>query len=174
MVDLVPIALSDAVLFQSMFCDERHMAELGGAVSPEKALSILEKQVQHMQSGSGWVYKIVPTNAAATAEEQAGVGTVCLWSGQWRDEAVTEMGWGVAPRFQRRGYGTKAVAALLDKAAKVSRWGDIHAFTSLNNHASNRICHTVGFTNLGECEMDYDHHKIPANHWIFRAAAGLN
>ena len=148
--------------------------------------AILAKQVSFVESGKGWVLKIVPdiedlqensNNAShqpplSVEECENGVGTVCLWESYWDGpnggESITEVGWGVAPRFKGRGLGKKAVLLLLSKARKeCDRWGDIHAFTATSNTASNAICKSCGFEFISEHDMDYDGRKFPGYHYRY-------
>lgn len=50
MVDLVDINRSDILLYEQMFCDPQHMAELGGAQSKEDALKNLERQLRCVEN----------------------------------------------------------------------------------------------------------------------------
>lgn len=127
-----------------------------------------------MTSGKGWVYKVVPEeedlpeDGSLTLEAVSrGVGTVNIWSGSWNDQPVTEMGWGIAPTFQGRGFGTKAVSLVLSMAVADGRWGPIHVFTSTTNKASIAMCKACGFVLKGEETVDYDGRELHTNHYVF-------
>lgn len=175
---LVPIELNDLELFERMFCDPVHMADLGGPQEKEKVPSILAKQVSYVEKDKGWVYKIIPEDEdwvkspppnPETTENyfdwRRGVGTLCLWEGFVNDAPATEIGWGVIPLYQHNGFATKALSLFLEKAKIDGRWGVIHAMTSINNYPSNLLCKKAGFNFIESCEMDYDERKIPANHY---------
>lgn len=183
---LVPVSNDDVVLYKAMFCNPVHMADLGGCHSEEKAVAILEKQSNFMASDKGWVFKIVPDeddwkgnvptepdpNGSQEYFEhelrwENGVGTVCLWTGEYKDNDVTEIGWGIAPKYQGHGFGTQAVKMLLDKAKSSGRWGCIHAFTSVNNGSSNALAKKAGFTWIEECDIDYDEKPMRAHHYTY-------
>lgn len=134
---------------------------MGGPQPKEKIPKILETQLRCVSSGKGWVFKII------SKLHQEAVGTICIFGGFYKDEEITEIGWGVAPKFQRNGYGTKAVAQILSKVKETGRWTTIHAFTSTTNEPSNAICRKVGFNLIEECDIDYDDRVIHSNHWIF-------
>ncbi len=176
---LVLVSLADLPLYEAMFCDPQHMAELGGAHPLEKVPEILAKHMACNEKNTGWVFKFVPTEEDVTAEElendtvlASGVGTVCIWEGEWNGNPVTEMGWGVMTKYQGRGFGTKGVKLMLQKAAELSeRWGVIHAFTGVTNKSSNAMCKSVGFSLLGECDIDYDERPLHVNHYTYDTAA---
>jgi hypothetical protein len=80
----------------------------------EKIPNILNKQISCIDSGTGWVFKVVPSKKDFINKQSVedhlqvsnedneylkGVGTVCLWEGNWKDDKVTEIGWGILPRF---------------------------------------------------------------------------
>lgn len=147
--------------------------------------SILAKQVSCMEQGKGWIYRIVPEEEDLKAscdgltynlEDRAtlskGVGTVCIWEGYWEERSVpiVEMGWGVVPRYQGRGFATQAVRLLLQMVErdKERRWGTvIHAFTSLNNAPSNSLCRKCRFGLVGESIVDYDGRPLISNHYEY-------
>lgn len=159
-IELRDISLDDLALYESMFCDPVHMAELGGPQPKEKVSKILENQVNGVAKGSCWVYKIV------SVESGDGVGTVCLWNGSYKEQDVVEIGWGVMPKYQGRGFGSLAVRELVRRARESGRWGPIHAFTSVTNAPSNSICRSSGFVFCEECDIDYDDRMLHCNHWV--------
>ena len=146
-----------------------------------KVPEILAKQVMYMETNKGWVYKILPDNEdiidsksmSFTKDELLlGVGTVCIWEGYWeeRDQSIIEIGWGVAPRYQGNGFGSKAVQLILNLAKEdpSHKWGSsIHAFTKTTNIASNRLCEKCGFVFVGESDIDYDGRLLKSNHYEF-------
>ena len=133
-----------------------------------------------MSSGKGWVYKIVPEEddlgVGYSAEDMVllanGVGTVCIWEGYWEQHSlpIVEMGWGVLPKYQGRGFATQAVRLLLQLVEQDSdrRWGTvIHAFTSLDNGPSNSLCRRCNFRCMGESAVDYDGRPLVTNHYEY-------
>eukprot|EP01031_Cornospumella_fuschlensis_P035944 gene35944-43595_t len=121
---LVDISKDDIDLYKAMFCDPVHMADLGGPQPEDKVPGILERQIDHVSQGKGWVFKIVPELNDFKGREVPegaidwthGVGTICIWVGEYKDQPVTEIGWGVIPAFQHRGLATKALTMMLDLA----------------------------------------------------------
>lgn len=179
-----------------MFCDEEHMAELGGAHPVEKVHlslsvytleyiitncsssfqvpSILEKQLSFVNSGKGWTFKVVPEQedlpvdgSLSLEDVSKGVGTVCIWEGSVDDAPATEMGWGIATPFQRCRFATKAITLLLEMAVESGRWGTVHVFTSTTNVPSNALCKSCGFVYQGEEKIDYDGRDLFTTHYTY-------
>jgi RimJ/RimL family protein N-acetyltransferase len=113
-----------------------------------------------VESGTAWVFKIIPDEADASV-----AGTVCLWENSWRGETISEIGWMVLPQLQGRGLGSKAVRAILDKARSERRCDVIHAFPSTSNAPSNAVCRKMGFSRLEECDLEYAGGLLRCNHW---------
>lgn len=152
------------------------MAELGGVQPHEKIPGILARQIACNEKDSGWVFKMVPTfedvnegEFDADPELLLGVGTVCIWTGEYKGQDVTEMGWGVLTKYQNRGFATKGVRLMLEKAKGNGRWGMIHCFTSTTNTASNAMCRRLGFELLEECDIEYDGRPLHSNHYQYDA-----
>lgn len=169
------ICSTDLALFEAMFCDPLYMSQLGGVHSKEEVIALLNKQVSHVEKGTAWVYKLVPTVDDVRENEitddpsmQLGVGTVCIWTGycEEEDREVTEFGWGVMTKYQGRGFATKGVQLVLDLVRQSNnRWGTIHAFTTVTNVPSNSLCARLGFSLVGESNIDYNGRSLRANHY---------
>ena len=162
MVDLVNINENDTLLYEHMFCDPQHMAELGGAQSKDDALKNLERQLRCVESGKGWVYKIVPHDVGRA------VGTICVWESFWeeKEQEIAEMGWGVLPAYQSRGYATKAVESILVRVRETHRWNELHAYTTVTNVPSNKMCSKLGFMCIEQCDSNYNEKTLKMNHWM--------
>jgi RimJ/RimL family protein N-acetyltransferase len=81
-----------------------------------------------------------------TVEEQEGgrlVGDVGL-SGAAGEPGVLKIGYTIDPAFQRRGYATEAVAALVDYAFGTLGAEVVRAYASADNTASIRVAERVG------------------------------
>jgi RimJ/RimL family protein N-acetyltransferase len=165
---LLPIAETDAALYEAMFCDAEYMKDLGGPQSVENSIVTLHKQLKFVESGKGWVFKIVldDEDVNSTITSGTSVGTVCLWEGFFEEAVVTELGYGILCKYQGNGYATKALHLLLEKAKLSGKWGTIHSFTSITNTASNKLLSKVGFELVGQCDVEYQG-TMHANHWKF-------
>jgi RimJ/RimL family protein N-acetyltransferase len=144
-VGLVPWGEGDLVLLERLVGDPEMMEHLGGPESPEK---IAARQARYERADSG-MFKIVDE---ATGE---GVGSVGYWDRRWRGAQVYEIGWSVIPAFQGRGIAGSATVQVIAMARSERRHPFLHAFPSVENAASNAICRKLGFTLLGECELEY-------------------
>lgn len=160
MISLEDISFNDIKLYESMFCDDDHMKDLGGSQPKEKIPEILQKQINCNEMKNGIVKKIIINNES--------IGTICVWENKYKDENISEFGWGIAKAYKGIGYGTKAVVAMIDHCRSTAdpRWKFIHAFTKITNVPSNSICKRLGFKLIEEVEIDYDGSKLLSYHWL--------
>lgn len=159
-MELQNISPDDLSLYESLYCDPRMMAHLGGVWPKERMPQKLRSVLETVEAGTAWVFKIIPDEDAASA-----AGIVCIWENSWRGESIDEIGWMILPAFQGRGLATKAVRAILDKARSERRWNVIRAFPSTINAPSNAICRKMGFSFIEECDLEWDGHTLRCNHW---------
>ena len=88
-------------------------------------------------------------------------------------EPIAEVGWMVLPEFQGRGLGKRAVRALLALARDDDRWKVVHAFPGVTNAPSNGICRSLGFTLVGQRDVDFAGRILRTNEWIIRPRVDL-
>lgn len=143
-VHLLPWGPDDLPLLEKLMGDPEMMRYLGGANSPEK---IAERQTRYENSDG--VFKIFDE---ASGE---GVGWVGFWERTWREQEVYETGWSVIPAFQGRGIAAAAGAQVIAMARAAGRRRFMHAFPVPANGPSNAVCRKLGFTLLGECELEF-------------------
>lgn len=80
----------------------------------------------------------------------------------WADvEGRVEIGYGLAPPFRRRGYGTEAVRALAGWVAAQPGVAAVTASVAIGNLASRRLLERLGFGLVGERD----------GHWAFARSA---
>jgi len=160
-MQLQDITLDDLGLFEIVYCDPRMLVYLGDPMPKEDVPQKLRSVVEGIARGDNWFFKVI-------LDEQAGqaVGTVCVWDSEWEGQPVSEIGWGIFPEFQGQGLGSRAVAAVLEKARAENRWGVIHAFPAVSNGPSNGITRKLGFTLVGEGETEYRGNRLHVNHWM--------
>jgi RimJ/RimL family protein N-acetyltransferase len=72
----------------------------------------------------------------------------------------------VLPEFQGRGLATAAVQQVIDRARADGRWGDMHAFASIENDLSNAICRSFGFALLGVGDTEFAGRTFRTNLWM--------
>lgn len=133
------------------------MRHLGGPESPE---AIAERHERYLRSD--------PSKSGLFAIVSAGqdVGWIGYWESEWEGEAVWECGWHVLPEAQGRGVATAAAALLIECVRARGGHASLHAFPSVDNAASNKVCHRAGLKLQGEVEVEYPPGSLMhANHW---------
>jgi RimJ/RimL family protein N-acetyltransferase len=135
----------DLALLEKLLGDPAMMEHLGGPESLEK---IAERHARYLRADGG-LFKIVDE---ATGE---GIGWVGYWEREWRDEQVFEIGWSVLPAFQGRGIARAATSQAIALAGSERTHRFLHAFPAVGNAPSNAICRSLGFTLLGDQELEY-------------------
>jgi RimJ/RimL family protein N-acetyltransferase len=159
-MQLLNLTTDDLALYESMNCDPRMMAHLGGPLPKESMPQKLLRDVETIKSGTAWIFKVIPDG-----NDGQPAGSVCIWEHAEGVEQISEIGWMILPQFQGRGLGSKAVRAILDKAQAERRWDVIHAFPATGNGASNAICRKLGFTLIEERDLEWSGRKLHCNHW---------
>jgi RimJ/RimL family protein N-acetyltransferase len=157
-MELRDITPDDLPLYEGFYGDPRMMKHLGGAWPKERIPQKLRQNLEVVEAGTAWIYKVVESEQAA--------GLVCIWEHEWRGEQVNELGWAILPALQGRGLATRAVRAMLDKARREGRWDIIHALPAPDNAPSNGVCRNAGFTLIEECEVEWNGRVLRCNHWL--------
>jgi RimJ/RimL family protein N-acetyltransferase len=143
---LEPWGAGDLPLLERLLGDPAMTEHLGG---PESAAKLAERQQRYEQlpsTGAGEIFKIVD------AQSGEAVGSVGYWE---RGEDAYETGWSVLPEFQGRGIATIATAQVIDRLRADARRRYLHAYPSVENHASNAICRKLGFELVDVEEYEY-------------------
>jgi RimJ/RimL family protein N-acetyltransferase len=154
-VRLEPWAQDDLPLVRRVMGDPAMTEHLGGPETEEK---LLERQARYErlgEAGSGRMFKILDE---ATDEPAGSVG---YWEKDWRGGTVYETGWSVLSEFQGRGIAVAATRLVIDAARAERKHRYLHAFPSVENAASNAICHKLGFELLEARDFEY-----PPGHWM--------
>ena len=159
-VRIEPWSVDDLALLEQLMGDPVMMEYLGGPESHEK---IRERQARYealTDPRESQMYRIVvPTSGEA-------VGSVGYWEREWRGDVVYEVGWMVAPAFQRQGIAGAATALVVEKVRAAGKHQYLHAFPGADNPPSNAVCRRLGFTLLGACEFEYPAgHLMRCNDW---------
>lgn len=124
-------------------------AHLGGPETEEKVLERHARYLDVGPPGTGRMFTV------RLLPEGTTVGTIGYWEREWQGATVYETGWNVLPEFQGRGIASAAARAVVDVARAERRHPRIHAYPSVDNHASNAICRKAGFTFVAEREFEY-------------------
>jgi len=139
--------------------DPSVMAELGGPRPEEDIARAHARALISAAAGECWPFKVIPDDSTFPA------GWVTIFASSFDAEPIYEMGWMVLPEFQGRGIASEAVGAILERARKERKFGDVHAFPGVTNAPSNRVCAKNGFADVGECEVEFAGHTLRCNHW---------
>ncbi|HEY5483727.1 MAG TPA: GNAT family N-acetyltransferase [Propionibacteriaceae bacterium] len=147
-VGIRPYAAGDLPLLQRLLGDPAMTIHLGGPDSPEAIVARHERYLGSDGSKQG-LFAIV------VGRDRVPAGWVGYWESSWLGEEVWECGWHVLPEFQGLGVATAATALALERARAHGVHRFAHAFPSVDNAASNAVCHRAGFELLGEVEVEY-------------------
>jgi len=140
---------------------------LGGPETPERLAVRHQRYLETNADGTGRILKIV------RAGDGVVVGSVLYWQSEAAGVPAFELGWGVLPEFQGRGYATRATLAAIELMRADGRYPTVHAFPGVDNAASNAVCRKAGFTNLGPVEVEFPKgHSMTCNDWRFDLGAG--
>jgi RimJ/RimL family protein N-acetyltransferase len=139
----------DFPLLVRLMGDPAMTTYLGGPEPMEQLQKRHQRYCQMKTSEKGHMYVIV------FGDQRTVAGSVGYWEIEWGGQQVWETGWSVLPEFQGKGIATRATALVVDQARSEAKHQFIHAFPSVDNAASNAICHKAGFTLQGEVEFEY-------------------
>lgn len=148
MVTLQPWANDDLWLLHETLGNPAMMHHLGGIESEEQ---IEARHARYLRDSDIFTIR----------EDGIVAGSVGFWETTWRDETVYETGWMVLPKYAGRGLATQAALVVISLARKEQNHRFLHAFPNVENAASNGVCRSAGFTNPGECTVEY-----PKGHWM--------
>ena len=141
-VHLEPWGPGDLPLLE-LLNDPEMTKHVGGPETPEK---VADRQSGYEPMDSRQ-YRIV------VEPEIESAGWVGYWEITWDGEQVWETGWAVLPSFQGRGVASSATAQLIELARAERLHRFVHAYPRVENAPSNGICHSLGFTLLGEVDF---------------------
>ncbi len=158
-VAIRPYAAEDLGLLEGLLGDEAMMSHLGGAEAPD-AIRARHKRYLATDVAAGGLFTIL------VGAEEVPAGWVGYWESEWEGAPVWECGWHVLPEFQGVGVASAAMLLVLADVRARKTHGALHAFPSVANVASNRLCSRLGFELLGEAEIEYPKgHQMRSNNW---------
>ena len=87
--------------------------------------------------------------------------------GPWQPEGWpgTEVGWGLHPDAQGKGYGVEAATAAIDYAFDVLDWTEVIHCIDPENTPSQRLAERLGSRNLGPTRLPPPFDAIPVDRW---------
>ncbi len=132
-----------------------YLEPLRGRDVEERYVRDYIEQFYHFYGYGMWV--------ACARENGRVIGRAGFSHGEYRGETVLEMGYLVAPRFQRRGYATEICLKLIEFARKnLADFGRLYCFTDPGNAAGIALLGRIGFRREGPAgERGADVYSIP-------------
>ncbi|HZV85706.1 MAG TPA: GNAT family N-acetyltransferase [Brevundimonas sp.] len=154
---LRPTAMEDFPRWAEMMGDPEAARFLGGAQPAATAWR------GFMTMAGAW--SLTGVSMFSVIERDTG-----LWLGRigpWRPEGWpgTEVGWGLHPDAQGKGYGVEAATAAIDYAFDVLGWTDVIHCIDPDNRPSQRLAQRLGSTNLGPTRLPPPFHDLTMDRW---------
>ena len=154
---LRPIAMEDFPRWAEMMGDAEAAKFLGGAQPAAVAWR------GFMSMAGAW--SLTGVSMFSLVERDTG-----LWLGRigpWQPHGWpgTEVGWGLHPDAQGKGYGVEAATATIDYAFDVLGWTDVIHCIDPDNTPSQRLAERIGSRNLGPTRLPPPFHELPIDRW---------
>ena len=154
---LRPTALADFDRWAEMMADEETARYIGGVQSKDAAWR------GFMTMAGAWSL----TGVAMFSLEDKMTG---LWLGRigpWRPHGWpgNEVGWGLHPDAQGRGYALEAALATMDYAFEVLGWEDVIHTIDPDNQPSQRLAERVGAVNRGPTRLPAPFETLRVDAW---------
>ena len=152
---LRPIALEDFPRWAEMMADPEASRFIGGVTPAATAWR------GFMSMAGAW--SLTGVSMFSVIEKDTG-----LWLGRigpWQPHGWpgTEVGWGLHPDAQGKGYGVEAATATLDYAFDVLGWEDVIHCIDPDNTPSQRLAERLGSRNLGPTRMPPPFENMPVD-----------
>lgn len=96
-------------------------------------------------------------------------GGIGFWPIDHDGDAGYETGWNVLPRWQGKGIARQALLTLISKIPhEAPPRKRLFAYPSIENEASNGLCRSVGFIDLGERNFPFRDTVLRTRAWAFQ------
>jgi RimJ/RimL family protein N-acetyltransferase len=158
-MELRPYGEADLALTTALENDPVVMRHLGGVAGAGRPLDVHRKRLAGVAAGE-WYRTVVPD------DEDEPVGLVAVWRTPWEGGTIHEFGIMFRPEHQRRRLGLAASLQLFDEVAAAGTVPEVHAFTAVGNEPADQGCRRLGFTPVGECDLDYEGEALRCRHWV--------
>ena len=154
---LRPIALADFPRWAEMMADPEAAKFLGG---PQPAAVAWRG---FMTMAGAW--SLTGVSMFSVIERESG-----LWLGRigpWQPHGWpgTEVGWGLHPDAQGKGYGVEAATAAIDYAFDVLGWTEVIHCIDPDNTPSQRLAERIGSRNQGLTRLPPPFHELTIERW---------
>lgn len=154
---LRPIAMEDFPRWAEMMADPEAARFLGGPQPAEVAWR------GFMTMAGAWSLTGVSMFSVIERETGLWLGRIGPWTPLgWPG---TEVGWGLHPDAQGRGYGVEAATATLDFAFDVLGWTDVIHCIDPDNTPSQRLAERLGSRNLGPTQLPRPFDAARVDRW---------
>jgi len=154
---LRPIAMEDFPRWAEMMTDPEAARFLGGAQPAATAWR------GFMTMAGAWSLTGVSMFSVVERDSGRWLGRI----GPWRPHGWpgTEVGWGLHPDAQGKGYGVEAATAALDYAFDVLGWTEVIHCIDPDNVPSQKLAERLGSTNLGPARLPPPFDHLPIDRW---------
>ncbi|MFD7898035.1 GNAT family N-acetyltransferase [Streptomyces sp. NPDC059743] len=169
-VRLEPWSETDLGLLRAANAPEM-MTHLGGPETEEQLVKRHRRYVDLSadRTGKGRMFRVVLLPGGEA------VGTIGFWEKTWQGQEVYETGWGILTAFQGQGIAAAAAAAVAEMARAEKKHRYLHAFPSVGNPPSNRLCRRAGFSLQGECDVEFPPGNVMrCNNWRLDLEPGFD
>ena len=158
---LQPYGAGDLTLTRALEIDPIVMRHLGGVAGEDRARAVHDKRMAGIAAGD--LYRtVVPDDGAEP------VGLVAIWRDEFQGAPIHEFGIMFRPEHHRRGLGMSASRQIIAEFRASGRSPELHAFSSVGNEATDQAAPILGFTQVGECDLDYEGQPLRCRHWLMR------
>ena len=158
-VELRPYSSADLPLTVALEGDEVVKRDLGGVLDVDEAERVHHERLERM--GKGELFYTV-----RVGEDEEPIGIVAVFKTPFAGDVVNEIGIMLRPERSGRGVGMEALRQLTERARAELGPTRLHGFTSIDNDVINAIGARLGWTNVGEVDMDYEGRPMRCHHWI--------
>lgn len=154
---LRPIAIEDFPRWAEMMGDPEAAKFLGGAQPAAVAWR------GFMTMAGAWSLTGISMFSLIERETGRWLGR----TGPWRPEGWpgTEVGWGLHPDAQGKGYGVEAATAAIDYAFDTLGWIEVIHCIDPDNVPSQRLAERIGSRNLGPTRLPPPFHELTIDRW---------
>jgi RimJ/RimL family protein N-acetyltransferase len=153
---------NDVPSYRAMGSDLAFMRYLGPAMSLADAQAAAARQNAYLESFGACFWAIEHRTSGAfigyCGIKPGPAGTPIA--------GLPEIGWGIAPDHQRRGYAREAAAACVDWAWTGTNWPSVFAMTVPANEGSWGLMDKLGIDRLDGA--DFDHPALAVGHSLRR------
>jgi RimJ/RimL family protein N-acetyltransferase len=152
-----PYGEADRELTLALETDPGVMRHLGGVSNPEEAERVHRWRMEAPARGDIFV-TLVPDGGDAP------VGVLGIWRDEVGGRTVYELGAMILPGHQAQGLGAQALELVLPqvRTAGITR---LDSYPGVENVHSNSVLRRLGFTRVGELDLDYEGRPLRCAHW---------